>query len=344
MTLLSNAPPFLSPTTRGNSRRDFMLRAGAVAALPLASIESAFAQATPNNLRIVVGFPPGGGADASARLLSERLGKFYASVVVDNRPGAGSRIALDHLAHSKNDGSVVAIAPDFALTIHPHIYKRLPYDPLKSFTPVALLSTTSLAFCVGPQVPSSVTTLKEYVQWVRTSAKVGLYGTAGAGSTMDFTGGMLGKAAGIKMVHVAYKGGAAALQDLMGSQLPAAITGLVEPLQHAQTGRLRVLATSGSKRALAYPDVPTFAESGYKDLVVVSWYALLAPPGTPAAVVAKLNERVNEIQHVPAVIKATQELGLEPVTDSPSRLTALTTKDQLAWGGIIRGLNYVPED
>jgi len=304
------------------------------------------AQAAPleGALRLVVGFPPGGGGDTLARAVGARLKSRHESVLVDNRPGAGSRIALDHVAHARNDGSVLIFAPDFALTIYPHIYKHMPYDPLTSFSPVALIAESVLALTVGPAVPAQVKTLEDYVRWVRETAKVAHYGTAGAGSLMDFAGKLLGRSAGIEVNHVAYKGGGPAIQDLVGGQLPAAITGVIEPREHVRAGKLRVLATSGPRRWRTYPEVPTFAESGYKDLVIVGWFALLAPAGTPAQTVADLNAEVNAALKSVEVIQTFQEFGLDAVASSPAGTVALIREDFNRWGRTIQSLAYVQEE
>jgi len=294
-------------------------------------------------MRFVVGFPPGGGGDMLARTLAEQLKSAYEPLVVDNRPGAGSRIALEYVKNAKNDGSVLIFAPDFTLTMFPHIYSHLSYDPLRSFTPVATLAESVIALTVGPLVPDSVKTLSDYVRWVKQGPKVAHYGTGGAGSLMDIAGKLFGRAAGIEVNHVAYRGGAPAIQELVGGQIPAAITGVLEPREFVRAGKLRVLATSGPRRWRTYPDVPTFVEAGYRDLMIVSWFALLAPADTSAPIIERINAQVNSALNSPAVTRTFDEFGVDAVVSKPAETAALIRKDHNRWGEVIRSLGYVPE-
>jgi len=305
---------------------------------------SVWAQSNATPLRLVAGFPPGGAVDAIPRLVADQLRAKYPGVIVENRVGAGSRIALEHVARSPKDGTVLIFAPDFALTIFPHTFKKLPYDALKDFEPVAIAATTVAAFVVGPLVPESVRTLSDYVRWVESNPKGGVYGTGGTASSMDFVGQLFGRSARLQLTHVPYRGGGPAIQDLVAAQIPAAITGVLEPLQFAQAGRLRVLATSGTTRSRVYPGVPTFVEAGHKDVVVQGWFGFLAPSGTPDSILRRLAADIGEALAVPLVSKAILEFGLDPVVATPAEIVARVSAEHSRWGAIVKSLDFKPEE
>src|SRR3979411_446176 len=231
----------------------------------------AWAQAAKRPLHLVVGFPAGGGTDVIARILAERLRvPFASSVIVENKPGGAARVSVDYVKNAEPDGSVLLFTPDFPITVYPHSFRSLSYDPLRDLVPVAPAAKSMLTYNVGPAVPASVTTLAGFVQWCRDNPGRANYATTAAGGTPHFVGMMLANAAGVAMTPVHYRGGAPALQDLIGGHVPASSTAVSESMPQAKAGTIRMLAVTGSRRSAFLPDVPTMAESGY-NVVVESW-------------------------------------------------------------------------
>ena len=243
----------------GVKRRRLLL---AALALPMAG--SARAQTTSKTLRIIVPFPAGGGTDVAARLIADKLRGNYAPVViVENRVGASGRTGVEAVAHAAPDGTTLLFTPDFLMTVYPHSFARLGYDPLADFMPIALIARSGLALAAGPALPSSVKNVRQYVDWARANPKQAFYATTAAGGTPHFVGVMLARDAGVALSPVHYKGGAPALQDLMGGQIPVSINPIGELLPQLAGGRIRVLAVTSDKRSKFLPDVPTMVESGF---------------------------------------------------------------------------------
>ena len=244
-------------------------------------IPRALAQATDKLVRIIVGFPAGGGTDVTARVLAEALHGTYAStIIVENKAGASARLAVEYVKNAPSDGSVMLFTPDFPMTLYPHSFKSLSYDPLKDFIAVSPAAKGMLTFVVGPAVPDTVKTLADFVQWCKANPAKANYATTSAGATPHFTGVMLASAAAIPMSPVHYRGGAPAIQDLVGGHVPASINPVGEVSEFAKSGSLRVLAVTGAKRSPFLPDVPTMKESGY-DIVVESLSGVFLPANTP---------------------------------------------------------------
>ena len=255
--------------------RRHLITAGALAAAsafaPLAQAQTTLAKPA----RILVGFPAGGAADAVARLLAQQLTGTYApTVIVDNKPGAGGRIAAQTFKTADADGTQMLVTPASILTIYPHAYKKLGYDSLADFTPVGSAAKVSFAFSVSSAVPASVKTMADYVTWAKANPKEANFGSPAAGATPHFVGVMLGRAAGLELNHIPYKGGAPLVSDLLGGQVQAGVNVLPEVLPHQQAGKLRILAVSGAKRSPYLPGVPTLAESGFKDVAADEYFAV----------------------------------------------------------------------
>ena len=228
----------------------------------------ALAQAVKKPVHVIVGFPAGGGTDVTARVLSEALRGAYASaVLVENKPGASARIAVEYVKNAEPDGSVMLFTPDFPMTLYPHSFKSLSYDPLKDFTPVSPATTSMLSYNVGPAVPASVKSLGDYVQWCKANPDKASYGTTSAGATPHFAGVMLSNESKVTLNPVHYRGGAPALQDVVGGHIPMSVNPLSEALPLHQGGTIRALAVTGAKRSQFMPNVPTAKEAGY-DVVV----------------------------------------------------------------------------
>src|SRR5690606_21204576 len=246
-----------------NSRRHFLavsaagFGAAALGGLPL----PAGAQTVSQTARMVVGFPPGGSIDAMARLLADRLSGDYApTVIVENRAGAGGRIAANFVKDADANGSILTLMPISLLAIYPHVFKDLAYDPLVDLSPVASTGSVQFALSVGKAVPESVKTAADFGEWCKANPEQATFGSAGSGNMAHFAGTMIADALGAKLTHVPYKGEAPAIQDVIGGQIAAGVNVLSAPLPFALEGRLRILATTGDTRAESLPDVPTMVE------------------------------------------------------------------------------------
>lgn len=295
--------------------------------------------------RVIVGFPAGGSSDALARLLVESMrSKFDGPLLVENKPGAAGRIAIEFLKGAEADGSVILITPNPMVTMYPHVYKKLSYDPIKDITPVAQVASYPLFISVGPAVPASVKTIRDFTQWVKTDPKNGFYGSPGSGSTPHFVGVMMGKSAGIPLTHSPYRGDAPAIQDLIAGQIPMSINVPAAQLPHIPSGRLRVLATTGAKRALELPDVPTMVESGFPDIKTSDWFGAFVSAKTPAPVIAKIQNALRDALSTKEVSEGFAKLGLG-TSFVPSAEFAVRIKEETdRWAVIVKETGFTPED
>jgi tripartite-type tricarboxylate transporter receptor subunit TctC len=263
------------------SRRYFLAGAAALA-LP------AWAQTTVKNVRIIVPFPAGGGTDVLARLIADKMrGNYAPAVIVENRVGASGRTGVEAVKNADADGTTLLFTPDFLMTVYPHSFRKLSYDPLKDFAAVAIVASSGLALAAGPALPAEVKTVKEYLAWAKANPRQASYATTAAGGTPHFVGVMLAQASGVELTPVHYKGGGPALNDLMGGQIPVSVNPIGELLPQLKGGKVRVLATTGAKRSKFLPEVPTMAESGFPDIVLSPWLGFFAPAHTPAEVVKR---------------------------------------------------------
>lgn len=295
--------------------------------------------------RVVVGFPPGGGTDVAARSLVDRMQSAYpAGIIVENKPGASGRLGVENVKNSAPDGTTMLFTTDFPLTIYPHSFRKLNYDPIKDFVPVAVCAKTSLAFTIGPSVPENVKTLADFVAWAKANPKLAAYATSSAGATPHFAGVMFNRSAGLDMLHVPYKGGAPALQDLMGGQIASSFPGVGEVLPQLSSGKLRVLATTGAQRSKFMPTIPTMAESGYKDVVAEVWLGVLMPANTPPAVVAKAAAVINEALKSAELKETFSRFGMDALQGTPESFAALIKADLAGWGPIIKASGFTAED
>jgi tripartite-type tricarboxylate transporter receptor subunit TctC len=326
------------------NRRHLIATAAALACLPIAPLAQA-QTATDKTARIVVGFPPGGAADAVARLLADQLrGSYAPTVIVDNKAGAGGRIGAQAVKAGETDGSQFLLTPASILTIYPHVYKKLGYDTLADFTPVSSVATVTFAFSVSSAVPASVKTVADYVAWAKANPKEANYGSPAAGATPHFVGTMLGKAAGLQLNHIPFKGGAPLVSDLLGGQIQAGVNVLPEVLPHAQSGKLRILAVSGAKRSRFLPNVPTFAESGFKDVAADEYFAVFAPAKMPAELVAKLNAAIQKALTAKPMIEGLEKLSFEVVGQSPAEFGKIVKGELDRWGPVVKASGFSSEE
>jgi tripartite-type tricarboxylate transporter receptor subunit TctC len=328
-------------TRRTLCTRSALAVGGALVAVP----GSLFAQAVPPTARIIVGFAAGGSTDVLARLLAEKLrGKVAQTVIVDNKPGAGGRLGVEAVKMAEADGSVILLTPGSMMWIYPHVYKKLRYDPVQDFTPVTPVSTVSFGLSVGSAVPASVKTVSDYLRWAKADPRNASYGSPAAGATPHFMGVMLGRAGGVELNHVAYKGGGPALQDVMGGQIPASINVLSEVIPLVPTGKLRVLATSGSRRSTFLPDVPTFVESGYKDVVAQEVFGVFVLSKVPGASVTRLNSEILEATRTKEFREAIAKLSYEPASDTPAGFSKTMAAELVRWKPIVQASGFTAEE
>jgi tripartite-type tricarboxylate transporter receptor subunit TctC len=307
------------------------------------SVTPALAQQPAGTLRIVVGYPAGATSDALTRIVAERMAKTLGqTVIVDNKAGAGGRIGNETVKAAAADGNTLLMTPVATMSIFPHSYAgQLRYDAFKDFVPVAHLTNFQLGLAVNAQVPAK--TLAEYVAWVKADpTKNGFYASAASGSLPHFFGVMFGKAAGITLTHVPYKGTAPAMQALAAGEVAALSTVVADIKSVVDAGKARILAVAGDKRDPTVPEVPTFREQGY-DLVAQPWYALFAPAGTPPAAIERLSKAAIAAVQDPATHKRLVEMNLEPTGYGPERLGQIMKDDYERWGPIIRASGFKPE-
>ena len=316
------------------------VRAALVAALALGAAATVRAQDRP--VRIVVGFPAGAGVDTLARLLAERMrAPLGQPLVVENKPGAAARIAAESVKSAPPDGNTVLLTPLLVFVTHPHLYAKLPYDPVADFTPVAHLANFTFALAAGPQVPAK--SLAEFVGLVKGDAKWGTYASAGAGSLPHFFAVQFGRATGIEFSHVPYKGTAPAITDLLAGRI-AAFSGVsADVVTLHRQGRLRVLATSGRERLPTLPDVPTFREQGVP-VEGTGWYGLYLPAKVPRETAERLSRAAIEAMRSPELRGRLDVLGMEPTGLGPAELAAIQKADFERWGPVIRASGFTPDD
>ena len=327
------------------SRRQVIAGAAAgLAASTTVRVSRTLAQSITTPARIIVGFPAGGGTDVIARMLAERLrGSYAPTVLVENKAGAAARIAAEYVKGAEGDGSVMLFTPDFPMTLYPHSFRSLSYDPLKDFAAVAPAAKSMLTYNVGPAVPDSVKTLGDFVQWCKANPAKASYATTAAGGAPHFVGVMLANAAGVPMTPVHYRGGAPALQDLLGGHVPASVNPISETLAQVKAGTLRILAVTGAKRSPFLPEIPTMSEAGY-DVVVESWLGVFVPARTPAAMVGALNAALGEAVRSRELTDGLAKIGNEPAHQSPAEFAATLKADIDRWGPVVKASGFVAED
>ena len=301
---------------------------------------AALAQTFPARpVKIIVPFTAGGLADALARGIAQELGREWPQpVVVENRPGANTIIAAEATAKSPADGYTLLMANDPTLSSNQYLYSRLPYDPVKDFTPVINVAETPEMLVAGPAFPGR--TLADVIAAAKAKPGEISYGTYGAGSKAHIDSEAFARQAGISLLHVPYKGVADVVPALLGSQIQIAIAGVPPVLQLVQSGQLRALAIAAPKRAALLPNVPTFTEAGLKDFNASAWFGLVAPAGTPRAVVDKIAADVSKIIVRPEFQKKyISGVGLELLNQGPDQFAAFLQKDRQAYAAHIKSIN-----
>ena len=324
-------------------RRAALATLGALAlgALPMAPAQ---AQAFPGGqpIRVLIGVPAGGTQDVLTRAIAQELRDSLGPIVIDNRSGAAGRIAVEAVKTAPPDGHTLLLGTAGMMTMFPSAYKNLSYDPIRDFQPIVNAARFELALVVHKDVPAN--TLPEFVAWAKSQGDKLSFASYGAGTPSHFLGEMLNRAAGLKMVHVPYRGSTPARQDVMGGQIPVYFDTVGGAQQMLPSGRVKVLATSGEKRSPLMPSLPSFVEAGYRDVVATAWFAYYAPLKTPRPIVDKLRAEFTRAVNTRAVRQQLLANGMYPIADDADTLLRTMREDTARWGAIMKAVNFQAND
>jgi tripartite-type tricarboxylate transporter receptor subunit TctC len=325
------------------SRRTFLRACAATLAVP-SPLTFAQAPSDGSTTRFILGSPPGSALDILCRRVADQIQPGYSrNAVVETRSGASGQIAVSTVKAAEPDGMTVLATPMPHMGIFPHSYRKLPYDPVADFAPVAMGATFDLAFAVGPAVPATVNSMADLVAWAKANPSRAHFGSPAAGSTPHFVGAMAARAAGVELTHIPYRGPTPAVMDMVGGQVSAACVPIGDLLQFAIAGRCRIIATTGAARNRFTPGVATFREQGFRDLVLNDWFAFFVPQKTPKAQVLKLNTALRTALSNPEVVKALDEKGLTAAWSTPADLAARLKADFQKWGPIVKSFGFTAE-
>ena len=287
-------------------------------------------------IRLVVGFAGGGAAEIAARIVgqayTERWGQ---QAIIDPRPGAGGNIASEIVAKAPPDGYTLLVCA-FAFTVNPSLFARLPFDTLKDFAPVSLFAYTANFLTVHPSVPAR--SMKEFIALAKAQPGQLTFGSAGNGTASHLAGELMNSMAGIKLLHIPYKGSGLAHTDLLGGHISAAFPGVAISLPHIRAGRLRALGVTGLKRAQRLPQVPTISQAGLQGFEVISWYGLVAPAATPAELVQQLNSELNRAVKAPGSAERVKALGMDTLHGMPADFDLFIRREITKWRKVIQAV------
>lgn len=301
------------------------------------SSASAFAQG--QTVRVIYPFAAGGAGDAVLRLLTDKLQqRLNQTFVVENRTGASGRIGVNAVKNAAPDGSTILYTPFAAVTLYPFTFRQLDYDPFTDLRPLSQIVSYDFALAVGPSIPAK--TPQELAAWLKANPGKAQFGSPGAGALPHFFGILFGKTIGVEMTHVAYRGTAPGLPDLLSGQIPMMSSTLTDLAELHNAGKIRIVGTTGATRSLA--DVPTFKESGF-DIVGSGWFGMFLPARTPDDVVARLSQAIMAIVAEPDVKEAYAKLGFRPTGTSPEELRAIQTADAKMWAPVIKESGFVAD-
>jgi tripartite-type tricarboxylate transporter receptor subunit TctC len=304
---------------------------------------AAMAQTYPNRpIKLVIPYPPGGIGDTLARGLAMQMQlRMGQPVLVESKPGASQMIGADYVAKSAPDGYTLFLASLSSLVLNSYAQKTMPYDPVKDFAPVSMFFSTPLYLVVNPQLPAK--NVAEFIAYGKANPGKLTYGSIGTGSSLHLTGEMFKSATGVDMLHVPYKGSVPAVTDLLGGQIQALFDAGTSSLPQVRAGKLRVLGVTSIKRASGTPDIPTIAESGVPGFDASFWFGIVAPAGTPKAIVQKLSGEINEILKLPALRDRFKSDGVEVTGSTPEEMAAQIQADTPRWTEIQRKAGVKPE-
>jgi tripartite-type tricarboxylate transporter receptor subunit TctC len=312
-----------------------MQRRQLLTAALVASLGCSASRADTAPIHILVGFPAGGSADVVARVLADKLkDELKRPVLVENKPGAGGRLAAESLKNAVPDGNTLMLAPIVVPVLAPMLFNKLPYNPATDFAPVLHAASFHFGLAVPGDAPYK--TLAEFTAWLKGNPSKANFGNSGAGSLPHFFGLMIGREAGVEMLPVPFQGGAPLITALAGGQVSCAIDVLSEQLELHRSGKIRVLATSGAQRDKALPDIPSFRELGYPSIQAQSWYALYAPARTPAAAIATINSAGNKVLQANDVLERLAKLSMEPGGGTPADLQKLQDAEVTRWSPVVK--------
>ena len=293
-------------------------------------------------MRLIVPFPPGGSTDILARAIAPKLAMALGqTVVIDNKPGAGGSLGAAEAAKAEPDGNTLLMGHIGTLAVNPSMYPKLPYDPLTSFVPVAFVARVPNVLVVNAASP--IRSLRGLVEAARAQPGQLTYSSGGNGSAAHITFESLKLKTGIFMLHIPYRGTAPSVTDVIAGQVDCTFTGAPAVIPHVRSGRLRALAVSSPQRVAALPDVPTVAESGYPGFEADQWYGVVAPAGTPRAVVTRLNAEINQALALPDVAQQLAVEGAMPMPTTPQAFGDLIRREIPRWAEVVRAGNVKPE-
>jgi tripartite-type tricarboxylate transporter receptor subunit TctC len=318
-----------------------MIRILALAALLAAS--TAQAQDVKGPVKIVVGYPAGGSADVVARLVADRIkDDLKQPVVVENRVGAGGRVAAETTKALPADGTTLMIANIAVMTLAPLSFAKLNYDPVKDYAPVAHVANFQLGFAAGPATGATgpAASMKDFVAWAQANRANASFGSPAAGSLPHFFGVLIGQGIGVDLLHVPFNGSAPMRTAVLGGQIATVTDTLPDLTELHKSGKLRVLGTSGAKRSTALPDVPTMTELGFPNVTGFGWFGFYAPAGTPKPIVDRLNAAIVKAINAPDVRERITALGFEPTGTSPEEFARIMAADTARWGPVIKASGF----
>ena len=320
-----------------------LMQASAAFVLPsLASTPRA--QSALDTVRIITGFPPGGTSDTICRRVAAKLAPGYGrNVVVENRTGAGGQIAVQSVRTMAPDGATILQTPMSPLGVYPHIYRKLPYDPVADLTPVTLGCTFDFGFAVGPAVPASVRNIAEFLAWCKANPAQANFGSPAAGSVPHFIGVLLGRSASVDLKHVPYRGTQPAILEMIGGQIQAVSGPIGEFTQHVAAGKCRLLAATGATRSRFAPDTPTLVEQGLRDMAFSEWFGFYLPGKAPADVVQRANTAMRAALADKETVDGLAVMGLEAKSSTSAELAALLKADTDRWGPIVKAIGFTAE-
>jgi tripartite-type tricarboxylate transporter receptor subunit TctC len=315
---------------------------GLAAALLLAAHAAHAADNTP--IRLLVGFPPGGGTDVMARHLAKGLeGELKRSVLVDNHPGAGGQIAAQMLKAAKPDGTTLFLSNSHTISMIPLTLKNPGYKPLEDFAPVGLAAIAPDVLVTGPAVAGNVNSLKEFGEWARAHPAQANVGVPAPASPPDFAVGLIGKGLGVELKSVPYRGDAPVAQDVIAGQVAAGIGGVGVMLEYAKAGKLKILAVDGVQRLPILPDVPTYAELGIKGYEEVIYTGVYAPAGTPAAVIERYSAAIAKVVNSAEFRQKLAAIGFVAQSSTPAELLKRQAETSADWAGMVKNAGYLPQ-
>lgn len=323
------------------TRRHFLLQASSAAFMPWASPAVAAEQLS--LAKILLGAPAGGAGDLMARRLADKLAGGYASkVIVENRPGAGGQLAITALRDAPDDGSTLLLTPSSLLSIYPYTYARLPYKPQEDLVPVSLAAYSNHALGVGPAVPPSVKTLKDFLAWSRANPDQASYGSPASGSIPHLIMVVLAKLTNAPLRHIPYRGSTQGLQDLRGGTLAAMSSPVGAFLPHLASGQVRLLAVSGDQRSPFVKDVPTYRQLGHP-ITAREWYGFFVPAKTRPAMVTRSAAYLRLALSSPEVAEGIRQFGLEAAHSTPQQLADMLKADSQEWRSLIKTVGFTAE-